>query len=179
MVKGQLGHPQPALARAIATAVSDLRTSIRDGHTAGRAAALFTLRRLGVRERLLGFLGKAAEQRAPGAGWLYVLSTREARAVLKIGMTTRPVMERVRELNSSTAVLVPFGVRRCWPVADPAGCERQVHSDLAPYRIRPDREFFRVDIGVAEDAVRRAIGEVRENSSVKRTMFFVDRCACL
>jgi len=59
-----------------------------------------------------------------------VLSTREQPDFLKIGMTTRTVEERVREINTATGVLIPFGVRRCWRVMDPSRSEKLIHSAL-------------------------------------------------
>lgn len=73
-------------------------------------------------------------------------------------MTTRTVEQRANEINGTTGVAVPFGVRRCWRVSDPHAVERMVHSQLADYRLRNDREFFRVDFPVAAKILDDAIG---------------------
>jgi hypothetical protein len=92
------------------------------------------------------FLEKTKIRDELNAGWIYLLSTREQPNYLKIGMTTRTVEERVREINSATGVLIPFGVRRCWRVMEPSRSEKLVHSALKQYRIRDDREFFSVPL---------------------------------
>ena len=49
-------------------------------------------------------------------GQIYILSTREKKDILKIGYTDRSVWERVKEINSATGVLIPYGVRAVWAV---------------------------------------------------------------
>jgi hypothetical protein len=100
-----------------------------------------------------------------GAGWIYILSTRELRDLLKIGMTTRTVELRVQEINGATGVATPFGVRRCWRVSDPQQVEKVVHAAVAVHRVRADREFFRADFrviaSVVHDAIQRTGLEIR------------------
>jgi hypothetical protein len=79
------------------------------------------------------------------AGWVYILSTREQPKVLKIGMTTRSIFQRVKEINSATGVVYPYSARAVFRVASAAVAESAVFELLRPYRIRPDREFFQVD----------------------------------
>jgi hypothetical protein len=113
-------------------------------------------------ERCLSlFLGKTKIWDELNAGWIYVLSTRELPNYFKVGMTARTVEERVREINSATGVLVPFGVRRCWRVMEPSRSEKLVHSALSRYRIKDDREFFSVDIREADPVIRTALDEER------------------
>ena len=61
---------------------------------------------------------------------MYVLSTREMRDVIKVGMTRRTVDERVREINSATGVAIPYGVRMAIPVKDAQSAEKVVHEVL-------------------------------------------------
>lgn len=79
------------------------------------------------------------------AEYLYILSRREEKDILKIGMTTRNVQKRVNEINSATGVVFPYSARKVYKVKNSALVERDVHSLLAPYRIRADREFFRIE----------------------------------
>lgn len=70
------------------------------------------------------------------------------------------MFERAGEINSATGVVIPFGIRRCWCVTDPRGAEKLAHEALAEYRMRGDREFFRVDFPTAaaliQDTIRDA-----------------------
>lgn len=86
-------------------------------------------------------LGKAQIAEGEGAGWVYLLSTRELPDLLKIGMTMRTVEERLREVNGATGIAFPFCVRRCYQVRDPTAAERLIHQSLAAHRVRADREF--------------------------------------
>lgn len=84
-------------------------------------------------------------------GWIYILSNREQPTVLKIGMTTRTVEERVKEINSATGLLIPYAARKVFRVADAPAAEKAIHSLLSNHRIRSDREFFEISFA---DAVR-------------------------
>lgn len=83
------------------------------------------------------------------AEYLYILSRREEKDILKIGMTTRNVQKRVNEINSATGVVFPYSARKVYKVKDSALVERGVHLLLAEYRIRDDREFFRIEYAKA------------------------------
>jgi hypothetical protein len=91
------------------------------------------------------FIGRLRIREEEDAGWIYLLSTRQSKTFLKIGMTTRSVEQRVHEINSATGVVIRFGVRRCWRVRNPAWAEKQVHRALSEFRIRDDREFFEAE----------------------------------
>src|SRR5262249_22458491 len=114
---------------------------------------------LPARRCLRVFLGELAILDEPNAGWVYILSTRELPKLLKIGMTTRGVQDRVREINGVTGVAIPFGVRRCWRVSDPRQSEKIVHEALDRERVRADREFFRIDFFEAERRIREILSE--------------------
>jgi hypothetical protein len=106
---------------------------------------------------LSAFLGEAKVIDEIGAGWIYILSSREFPDLLKIGMTTRTVEQRANEINAATGVAVPFGVRRCWRVTNPAIAEKAVHRALEPCRLRNDREFFKTDFKIAAKIAHAAI----------------------
>ena len=89
----------------------------------------------------------------PDGGYIYILSTREFRDILKIGVTTRSVEQRVKEINSATGVVIPFGVRYLWNVKEPEKTERQIHKLLADYRVRNDREFFHIEYPQAKKMI--------------------------
>lgn len=82
-------------------------------------------------------------------GWLYILSRRDEPDILKIGMTTRSVAERVKEINSATGVLRPYSVRSAYKVKYVRKAEKIVFKQLSDYRIRKDREFFQIPFAEA------------------------------
>lgn len=77
--------------------------------------------------------------------YLYILSRREEKDVLKIGMTTRNIQKRVNEINGATGVLYPYSARKIFKVKDCKKVEKEVHNLLSQYRIRNDREFFKLE----------------------------------
>ena len=86
-------------------------------------------------------------------GWIYILSEYEGSDVLKIGMTTRTVEERVRELNSATGVLIPLQVRAKFRVKNPLDTEQAIFKILTERRIRRDREFFNIPLDDAKSII--------------------------
>ena len=91
------------------------------------------------------------------AGYLYVLSNPEMPGLLKVGHTTRSVPDRVAELNSATGVPRPFVVQAWFESTDPQSHEAEVHKRLSANRL-PNREFFRVTVTEAINAVRAITG---------------------
>lgn len=81
--------------------------------------------------------------------YLYILSRREEKDVLKIGMTTRNVQKRVNEINSATGVIYPLSARKVFKVKNSRIVEKDVHNLLSEYRMRADREFFKIGYGQA------------------------------
>lgn len=156
-VSAALGYPSSRISWLVSDTLAAYRRDVLAGTTLTSSSAGLLLRRLPVRRCLAVFLGDARIKDEPDAGWLYYLSTREQRDIAKIGMTTRTVEERVREINSATGVLNPYGVRACWRVSDPRSAERLVHAALRPHRIRADREFFRIDYRHARELVDRLL----------------------
>lgn len=81
--------------------------------------------------------------------YLYILSRREEKDILKIGMTTRNVQKRVNEINSATGIIYPLSARKVYKVKDCKVVEKEVHKLLSEYRIRTDREFFKIEYAKA------------------------------
>ena len=148
-VCAQLGYPSRRISEVIAQELQQLRSAIKMEDQTEFESAKNRLLRLPTRKCMSVFLGHAQIKRTSDTGWIYILSTRELGDMLKIGMTTRSVEQRVSEINSATGVAIPFGVRRCWYVHDPEKMEKAVHQKLAKYRLRNDREFFRVPFAIA------------------------------
>ncbi len=145
MVFQQLGCPGRVKSRKVASTLAELRKTITEKGT--RRDLLDTLRDLGVIRHLTVFLsGDTSDQYSEQ---IYILSTREQPRILKIGFTTRSVLDRVNEINSATGVVIPYGVRAVWSVKDARDIEAKIHRSLADYRVRSDREFFCMDYKTA------------------------------
>lgn len=170
-VSRQLGYPSPRISAVIAQELGCLRTAIAKSDNVAFGSARTNLLRLPFRRCLSIFLGHMKLAEEQGLGWVYILSSRELPDLLKIGMTTRTVEQRSQEINSATGVAIPFGVRRCWRVIDPQKSERMVHEALAEYRLRGDREFFRVPFSVA---IERVAETLRSNNLERRTLDDLD-----
>lgn len=158
-VYAQLGYPSHRLSRAIANEIALLRSTIKDSDPAAFGRTRARLCCIPTRVCLSVFVGKDSVCTGHGGGWLYVLSTRELRDLLKIGITTRSLEQRVREINRATGVAIPFGVRRCWRVSNPLRAERTIHRRLQRYRLRVDREFFRASFKEATEIIDAAMYE--------------------
>ncbi len=156
-----LGYPSARIARVIAETIGAARRALVSGDSDLLREQWSLLRRLPCRSCVRVFLGAAYIADEEGAGWIYLLSTREMPDLLKIGMTTRSVEERLREINGATGVAFPFGVRRCWRTRDPAATERLVHEALAKHRVRADREFFRASFSEAAKIIDDTLGKTQ------------------
>ncbi|QOD59362.1 GIY-YIG nuclease family protein [Polaribacter haliotis] len=88
--------------------------------------------------------------------YLYILSLKNEPDILKIGMTTGKVSKRVNQINSSTGVLNPYGVRKVFKVKNCKVAERESHLILSDYRIRKDREFFKIPFAQALDLIEKS-----------------------
>ena len=81
-------------------------------------------------------------------GYIYLLSNRHMAGLLKIGLSIRPLQERIAELSSATGVPSPFELEAAFVSTDPQAHERQIHIELAEFRV-PGKEFFAVHISKA------------------------------
>ena len=85
--------------------------------------------------------------------YLYAPSNPSMPGLLKIGMTSRSVFERIAELNAATGVPEPFEIAFVIRVRDGLRGENLLHEALDKYRVHDRREFFRVSIAAAFHAV--------------------------
>ena len=161
----QFGHPGTTLSGNIADDISLLRQlaigkkEIRVGSPNGmitvplESSEVFdSLDSLNIKTYLEIFLGNRKKNRLENET-VYILSTREQPKYLKIGFTTRSIKERVNEINSSTGVIVPFGVRAVFSVDNAQNLEAKIHHRLSEFRIRKDREFFNMEFQVAKKII--------------------------
>lgn len=78
-------------------------------------------------------------------GIVYVLTNAAMPDLVKIGMTTRGLVEqRMRELWT-TGVPIPFECAFAGRVLDAKKVEKAFHIAFGPQRINPSREFFKID----------------------------------
>lgn len=94
--------------------------------------------------------------------YIYILSRREEKDILKIGMTTRNVQRRVNEINAATGVLYPYSARKVYKVKNCRSVEKDIHLLLKSYRIRPDREFFEIEFRKACEVIECYLKETHQ-----------------
>ena len=74
-------------------------------------------------ERLSPQCGGEMFQTRGVAGYLYILSNPSMPGLLKIGLTTRPVLDRVEELNAATGVPTAFKIEAYFESSNPQAHE--------------------------------------------------------
>ncbi|SDA22930.1 T5orf172 domain-containing protein [Ruminococcus sp. YE71] len=89
--------------------------------------------------------------------YIYILSRREDKELLKIGMTKRNVLKRVQEINSATGVVYPISPRAVFRVKDCKLAEKMIHKELSQYRLRSDREFFQIPYKNATEIIEKCL----------------------
>lgn len=91
-------------------------------------------------------------------GEIYVLSNPAMPGFLKVGFTQQSdVQERIDQLSKNTAIPLPFELVSSWLVENPKQYEKLVHARLAPYRVSQGKEFFRVDISIVDETIRKIL----------------------
>ena len=156
----QLGRPGTKNSKQISELIYQLRKTTTSEERDSNEEIRDALKKLGLIHYLSVFLSpQSVEENSDSVGKIYILSTRESKDILKIGYTNRTVEERVREINSATGVLIPYGVRAMWIVKSAREVEAELHNLLAPFRVRQDREFFQMDY---LDAFKFITGYIRE-----------------
>lgn len=76
--------------------------------------------------------------------FVYILTNEAMPGIIKIGLTERPVKERVFELDS-TSIPLPFQCYYAAKVEDHRKVEKALHTAFGDSRVRPNREFFKLD----------------------------------
>jgi T5orf172 domain-containing protein len=92
-------------------------------------------------------------------GYLYILSNPAMPGLLKIGLTTRTVPDRVAELSAATGVPSAFAVEAYFESSDPQEHEKAVHRKLQNRRVA-GKEFFRVSLDEAIESLRNPTGNL-------------------
>jgi hypothetical protein len=76
--------------------------------------------------------------------YVYILTNEAMPGYIKIGLTENPVTERVVQLDN-TSVALPFQCYYAARVEDNRKIERALHTAFGDFRVRPNREFFKMD----------------------------------
>ncbi len=76
--------------------------------------------------------------------YVYILTNEAMPGYIKIGLTENPVSERVVQLDN-TSVALPFQCYYAARVEDNRKIERALHTAFGDFRVRPNREFFKLD----------------------------------
>ncbi len=76
--------------------------------------------------------------------FVYILTNESMPGYIKIGMTTRPVLDRMRELDGTNLPL-PFECYYACSVEDARREELWLHNIFEDRRVRDNREFFLLD----------------------------------
>lgn len=152
-----LDYPSLKVCKKIVNALVGLRKSIVIGDTQGIEMHKNILKDLDYQQyykNYIGFSDASTENE-----YIYILSRREERELLKIGMTTRNVVKRCKEINSATGVVYPFSPRQVYKVIDAGKAEKLIHDALQEHRVRDDREFFIISYGEACSIIETVLSE--------------------
>ena len=76
--------------------------------------------------------------------YVYILTNEAMPGYIKIGLTENLVSERVVQLDN-TSVALPFQCYYAARVEDNRRIERALHTAFGDFRVRPNREFFKMD----------------------------------
>jgi hypothetical protein len=87
-------------------------------------------------------------------GYIYILSNPYMPGVVKIGRTERDPNERISEISSATGVPAPFVLEYSVFVPDLEMAEKEIHVALSGNRVDDNREFFKLSVEQAKEAVR-------------------------
>jgi len=103
---------------------------------------------------------------APNKGYIYVMrSAGHDKDIFKVGMTRRSTDIRSDELSRTTGAPDKFLVVQEWEVSDCIKAELLIHKKLAPFRLTPNREFFKAPYKEIFKAIDSALTELEKERS--------------
>jgi hypothetical protein len=88
-------------------------------------------------------------------GFVYLLENDAMPGLVKIGYSMRHPKQRLAELSYPTSCPLPFDLLAWFGCPDPSWVERQMHAEMAAFRVSDKREFFRMNYRDAQELVRR------------------------
>jgi len=90
--------------------------------------------------------------------YVYILTNKAMPGLIKIGFTDKTPQKRVESLNKASGVPMEFEIEWAFPCFSAIQLEKEVHIALDGYRLRKNREFFRINIEQAKETIRE-LGE--------------------
>lgn len=92
--------------------------------------------------------------------YIYILTNESMPGLVKIGMTSRHPRARAKEMRT-TGVPTPFKVSGEWKVPEKElkKLERKCHYKLRKHRVDSGREFFKLSLDEAKQAIEEIISE--------------------
>ncbi len=90
--------------------------------------------------------------------YVYILTNKTMPGLVKIGFTDKTPQKRVEGLNKASGVPVGFDIEWAFPCFNAIRLEKEVHDYFDGYRLRKNREFFRLDVETAKEVIRE-LGE--------------------
>ena len=111
---------------------------------------------LGMSSHHEGAISSAMSATTLTVGFVYVLTNESMPGLVKVGLTSSLPEDRAQDLYT-TSVAEAFNVAFRTTTSRPRAVERRAHDLLNEHRTNPKREFFRVSVGKAIEAVRRAL----------------------
>jgi hypothetical protein len=98
-------------------------------------------------------------------GWVYIISNKSLKDIIKIGFSTKDPILRASEFNG-TGLPYDYDVLYDALVINPRDVEQRVHKKLSAYR--ENKEWFRIDVETAIEAIRLIADEIiLENKHIK------------
>lgn len=99
--------------------------------------------------------------------YVYVLVNESMPGMVKIGMTTTSVMQRVHEINRATGVPTPWIPVFDYKCMRSDLLEAELHEYFDSYRVSDNREMFRVDSISVQNAIESLGGKYRSPLYIK------------
>jgi hypothetical protein len=91
------------------------------------------------------------------AGYIYIMRNPSLdKDVYKIGLTRNITDDRAKQL-SNTSIPDTYSIMREWHTKDCVLAEKEIHKLLEDYRIDTRREFFKIDMRIANDIIDEII----------------------
>ena len=121
-------------------------TLVEDEEDPYKSHVLYFIKRTSIYTRMGG-----------GEGYVYVLGCKNQPGILKIGMTERTPVERLKDINRSAGVIFPWYILEAFPCKAPRAIEAQTHLELDKYRVNSHKEGFNLPLEDAVAVIKRII----------------------
>jgi hypothetical protein len=103
----------------------------------------------------------------PVKGYIYIVSNPAYRGCIKVGKAQNVHM-RLKQLSGATGVLYPFKLEACFKSQDYTADERKAHLTLNAFRIRTNKEFYRMPAEQAIYELTKLFGEPKYSRAIHK-----------